>query len=52
MTAEEYLYQSITDPDAYVVEGFPAGQMVPNLAEILTEEQIADLIAFLLTLEE
>lgn len=52
MTAEEYLYQSITEPDAYVVEGFPAGLMVPNLAEILTEEQIADLIAFLMTLEE
>lgn len=51
MTAEEYLYQSITNPDAYVVEGFPASQMVPNLAEILTEEQIADLIAFLMTLE-
>jgi ferredoxin/coenzyme F420-reducing hydrogenase delta subunit/cytochrome c2 len=52
MTAEQYLYQSITDPDAYVVEGFPAGQMVPNLAEILTQEQIDDLVAFLLTLEE
>ncbi len=51
MTAEEYLYQSITDPDAYVVEGFPSGQMVPNLAEILTEEQIRDLIAFLMTME-
>jgi hypothetical protein len=51
MTAEEYLYQSITDPDAYVVEGFPAGQMVPNLDEILTEEQIADLIAFMMTME-
>lgn len=51
LTAKEYLYQSITNPDAYVVEGFPAGQMVPNLAEILTKEQIDDLIAFLLTLE-
>ncbi len=51
LSAEAYLYQSITDPDAYVVEGFPSGLMVPNLAEILTEEQIDDLIAFLLTLE-
>jgi ferredoxin/coenzyme F420-reducing hydrogenase delta subunit/cytochrome c551/c552 len=51
LTAEEYLYQSITNPDAYIVEGYPAGQMVPNLAEILTEEQIDDLIAFLMTLE-
>jgi cytochrome c2 len=52
LTAEEYLYQSIAEPDAYVVEGFPPGQMVPNLTEILTEEQIDDLIAFLMTLEE
>ena len=51
MSAEAYLHQSIVDPDAYVVEGFPSGQMIPNLAEILTEEQIDDLIAFLLTLE-
>ncbi len=51
MTAEEYLYQSITDPDAYVVEGFPSGQAMPNLDEILTQEQIEDLIAFLMTME-
>ncbi|MCP4426313.1 MAG: hydrogenase iron-sulfur subunit [Chloroflexi bacterium] len=51
MTAEEYLYQSIIDPNAYVVEEFPAGQMVPNLGEILTQEQIEDLIAFLMTME-
>lgn len=51
MSAEDYLYQSIVDPDAYVVEGFPAGQMIPDLAEILTEEQIRDLVAFLMTLK-
>ena len=49
MTTEEYLRQSILDPDAYVVEGFPAGQMVPNLDETLSEEQIEDLVAFLNT---
>lgn len=51
MSAEEYLRQSILDPDAYVVPGFPKGQMVQNLGEILTDEQIDDLIAFLMTLK-
>lgn len=52
MSAEDYLRQSILEPDAYVVEGYPAGQMIPNLGDILTDSQLEDLIAFLLTLEE
>ena len=51
VTAEEYLRQSILAPDAYIVEGFPGGQMVPNLDETLSEDQIEDIVAFLLTLE-
>ena len=51
VSAEDYLRQSILDPNAYVVEEYPAGQMVPNLGEILTEQQVDDLIAFLMTLE-
>lgn len=51
MTAEEYLTQSIVDPDAYVVDGFPAGQMLPDFGERLTEQQIDDLVAYLLTLK-
>ncbi len=51
MTAEEYIRQSILEPNAYVVEGFPKGQMVQNLGDILTDEQIDDLVAFLLTLK-
>ncbi|MEX1248717.1 MAG: c-type cytochrome [Anaerolineales bacterium] len=51
LTAEEYIHQSIVDPSAYVVEGFADGLMPQNFAEILTEEQIADLVAFLLTLQ-
>jgi cytochrome c2 len=52
MTAEEYLYQSIVDPNAFVVSGYPSGQMIQNFGKILTEEQINDLIAFLMTMEE
>jgi ferredoxin len=51
MSAAEYLYQSIVEPDAYVVEGFPQGLMLPDAARILTEEQIRDLVAYLMTLK-
>ncbi len=51
MTAEEYLHQSIVDPNAFVVPGFPKGQMIQNFGKILTEEEINDLVAFLLTLK-
>lgn len=50
MSAEEYLRQSIVDPDAYVVEGFPSGQMIPTYLEILSEEEVDNLVAFLSTL--
>lgn len=51
LTAEEYIHQSIVDPSAHVVEGFADGVMPQNFAEVLSEDQIADLVAFLLTLE-
>jgi ferredoxin len=51
LSAEEYLRQSILDPDAYTVDGYPSGLMVPNLGETLTEAQIDDLVAFLMTLK-
>ncbi|MEN8235600.1 MAG: hydrogenase iron-sulfur subunit [Actinomycetota bacterium] len=51
LTAEEYLYESIVDPDAYVVEGFDPGVMLQNFDDTLTDEQIENLVAFLLTLE-
>jgi len=51
LTAEEYLRQSIVEPNAYVVEGFPAGQMFSNYREVLTDEDIDNLIAFLMTQE-
>jgi cytochrome c len=50
MSAEEYLHQSIVDPDAYVVDGFAKGQMLRDSAQRLTGEQIQDLVAFLMTL--
>jgi ferredoxin/mono/diheme cytochrome c family protein len=52
LTAEEYLRQSILDPDAYVVDGFPSGQMLDNYGETLTEEDIDALVAYLITLDQ
>ncbi len=51
LTAEEYIRQSIVDPDAFVVGGFEPGVMLPNFEDTLTEEQIDNLVAFLLTFE-
>lgn len=52
VSAEDYLRQAIVDPDAYIVNGFPAGQMLPDFARTLSRQQIDDLVAYLLTLED
>lgn len=52
MTAEEYLRESILRPDAYVVDGYPEGQMLDIYEETLTEEEIDALVAYLLSLKE
>lgn len=50
-SAAEYLRESIVSPDSFVVEGFSPGVMYQNYEEDLSEEQIDNLVAFLLTLE-
>ncbi len=52
LTAEEYIRQSILEPSAFVVEGFNDGVMPATFGTLLTEEQIENLIAFLLTLTD
>jgi nitric oxide reductase subunit C len=51
LSAEEYLRQSILHPDAHLVEGFPAGTMPQVWGDELSNEQIDQLIAFLMTLK-
>ena len=51
-SAAEYLYHSITDPNAYVVEGFPPNVMPQNYADILSDQDLADLITYLLNAEQ
>jgi hypothetical protein len=50
-SAAEYLRECITNPNAYVVKGFPAGIMYQNFIDVLAEEEINHLVAYLLTLE-
>ncbi|MBZ0318809.1 MAG: cytochrome c [Anaerolineae bacterium] len=49
MTAAEYLRQSILEPQLYVVSGY-RNIMYPDYRTLLTEQDIQDLIAYLLTL--
>lgn len=48
LSAEAYLHQSIIEPEAFVVPGFRP-IMYPQYAEHFSEQDTADLIAFLLT---
>ena len=49
MSAEEYIRQSIVEPDAYLVEGYAGGLMAPLVtAANLSEDQIDALVEFLL----
>ncbi len=52
LDAATYLRQSILDPDAYVVDGFPSGQMLPDFATRLSEDELGNLVSYLLTLEK
>jgi cytochrome c2 len=48
-SVELYLYESITRPNAYVVDSFPGGVMPQNFLIRLKPQDLADLIAFLST---
>ena len=49
-SAEDYLRQSISEPSVYLVEGY-ADVMYKDYAERLSEEDINNLVAYLMTLE-
>jgi cytochrome c oxidase subunit 2 len=48
---DAYLFESIRDPGAKVVEGFVPGLMPQNIAEKMTDDQIRDVIEFIKTLK-
>lgn len=49
MSAEDYILESILDPSAFVVDGFPDDVMPKNYSELLASEEISDLVAFFLS---
>ena len=49
-TAEQYLRSSILDPNAYIPEGFNPNQMYQKYKDVLSDKQVNDLIAYLLSL--
>jgi len=52
--AIEYLYTSITHPNAYFVEGdppYPENMMPNDFGQVFTEDDLASLVAYLLTLQ-
>lgn len=50
MSAQEYLLESIWNPNAYIVQGYQPNIMPQIYSRQLTPQQIADLIAYLMTL--
>jgi len=49
--AYAYIYESITNPSAFVVPDYPDGLMPQIWAQVLTEAEIQDVIAYLYTLK-
>jgi mono/diheme cytochrome c family protein len=56
MSAEQYLYESILDPNKFISGGCPAGDcaepsvMPPNFGDRMSEQDMADLIAYYMSL--
>jgi nitric oxide reductase subunit C len=50
-SAEEYLRESILEPDAEITDGFTMGLMYANYGTDLSDQEVADLVAFLMTLK-
>ncbi len=51
LSTEEYIRQSIMEPNAFIVDGFAQDIMLQTFADTLTDEQVDNLITFMLTLE-
>ncbi len=49
-TAHDYIKSSIINPDAYIVDGFLPAVMFSHYQQELTEEQIENLVSYLLLL--
>jgi cytochrome c len=50
-SADLYLYESIAYPGAHIVQGFTDGIMPQNFKDVLSPQQLADLVAYLKTVK-
>ena len=50
-TVEQYLVESITRPGDYVVDGYSSGLMPANFGARMTDQQLADIVSFIMTQE-
>lgn len=50
-SADEYMLKSIVLPNEYIVAGYNAGIMPRTYEALLTEQQINDIVAYLMTLK-
>ncbi len=50
-TVQQYIVESITRSGDFVVDGFSSGLMPTNFGVRMTDQQLADIVAFLLTQE-
>lgn len=50
-SAEDYLRQSILNPNAYIVRGYAPNGMYQDFGKVLTDKQVNDLVAYLMTLK-
>jgi mono/diheme cytochrome c family protein len=51
MSADDYILESIMDPSAYIVDGYPDDVMLKNYGDLIGPDQLTDLVAFLLAQE-
>lgn len=47
VAAKEYVYESIINPNAFIVDGFTQGLMPPSFSQALTAQQMADMMAYM-----
>ncbi|MEZ4660575.1 MAG: c-type cytochrome [Caldilineaceae bacterium] len=57
LSAEEYIRQSMQDPEAFIAPACPTGPcptgvMLPNYAAVLSEDQVNNIVAYLLSLTD
>lgn len=50
-SVEEYIVESITRPGDFVVDGYSSGLMPANFGARMTDQQLADIVSYLLTQE-